>query len=176
MYSTRHEPKLRPKDLRNSANQINTLYALVDLLKISGLKTILNTTQSLLKLVQLLNAIIGVYIRSDTGAELPPSILGQIANFTETLHKIHTFVEAQQSGGKVMKFLRQGELSALLKDCKAGLLHRLDFFQTPNVMITVREMQEQAQAHHREVLGIIETMSNSDSASSVCGKIPPEDW
>ncbi|KAJ7042184.1 hypothetical protein C8F04DRAFT_1252162 [Mycena alexandri] len=165
----------------------NTFNILVDTLKISGLEAVSNTIQSLLNLLQtvkqdknecaelmehthqLLSAIIGVYIKSDTGAELPPSILNQIAKFTETLHKIHTFVEAQQSGSKVKRFFRQGELSVLLKDCKAGLQQGFDFFNIKMVdnMTHVREMQDQAQLRHQEVLDIIENLSSSDSASSI---------
>ncbi|KAJ7035355.1 hypothetical protein C8F04DRAFT_1394929, partial [Mycena alexandri] len=166
----------------------NTLDVLVETLNVSALEAILNTTQSLLELVktvkqdkddcaelmehtqQLLNAIISVYIKSDTGAELPPSILNQIAKFTESLHKIHTFLEAQQSGSTIKKFFRQGELSALLKGCQEGLQQGLDFFQTKmttNVLADAREMEDQAQLRHQEVLDIIETMSSSDSASSI---------
>jgi hypothetical protein len=45
-----------------------------------------------------------------------------------TLHKIHTFVEAQQNGSKVKKFFHQGEMSTLLKDCKAGLQQGFENF------------------------------------------------
>jgi hypothetical protein len=34
---------------------------------------------------ELLNAVIVVYIKSDTGTELPPSVLNQIGIFTEYL-------------------------------------------------------------------------------------------
>ncbi|KAJ7732131.1 hypothetical protein B0H16DRAFT_1696462 [Mycena metata] len=171
---------------------VNTLDTLVNTLKISALEAISNTTQSLLELVQTvkqdkddcaelmehthqcLNAIIGVYIKSDTGAELPPSTLNQIAKFTQTLHKIHTFVEAQQSGSRVKKFFRQGELSTLLKDCKAGLQNGLDFFQastpfkmTADVMANTTKLHDQAGVRHQEVLNIIEGMTSSDSASSI---------
>ncbi|KAJ7749222.1 hypothetical protein B0H16DRAFT_892977 [Mycena metata] len=184
---------------------VNTLDVLANALKIYGLEAIINTTQSLLKMVQtikqdrnecaelmeqthnILSAIIGVYIKSDTGMELPPSTLNEIANFTETLHKIHTFIEAQQSGSKVKKFFRQGELSRLLKDCKAGLQQGIKFFQvetlhiqadrpptqgglqikSSDIMSTAREMEEQAQIRHQEVLNTIETISSSDSASSI---------
>jgi hypothetical protein len=95
---------------------------------------------------ELLNAVIIVHIKSDTGAELLPTVLNQIGKFTEyfvchelmsghlqqyfrTLHKIHTFVEAQQKGSKVKSFFRHGEMSSLLKECKAGLQQGLDFFQ-----------------------------------------------
>ncbi|KAJ7700561.1 hypothetical protein B0H16DRAFT_1749015 [Mycena metata] len=80
---------------------VNALDVLVNTLKIHGLEAMVNTTQSLLKLVQtikqdknecaelmeqthnILNAIIGVYVKSDTGIELPPSTLNEIANFTQ---------------------------------------------------------------------------------------------
>ncbi|KAJ7778967.1 hypothetical protein B0H16DRAFT_1683249 [Mycena metata] len=170
------------------------LQLFVDTFKISGLEAILSTTQSLLKLAEtikhnknscselmkqaheVLIAILGLYIKSDTGGELAPSVLNHIANFIQTLHKIHTFVEAQQSGNKVKTFFRQGEMGALLKDCKAELQQGLEFFQAlinvdtikiTNILTEVKEMQEQAQARYQEVLNIIETLSSSDSASSI---------
>ncbi|KAJ7719894.1 hypothetical protein B0H16DRAFT_1739082 [Mycena metata] len=132
---------------------VNTLDVLVNTLKIPGLEAMINTTQSLLKFIQtikqdktecaelmeqthnILNAIIGVYVKSDTGIELPPSTLHEIANFTQTLHKIHTFIEAQQSGSKVKKFFRKGELGGLLKDCKTGLQDGIKFFQVNTLHI-----------------------------------------
>jgi hypothetical protein len=48
---------------------------------------------------------------------------------SRTLHKIHAFVEFQESGGKVKQFFYQGEMNTLLKDCKKGLTQGLDFFQ-----------------------------------------------
>ncbi|KAJ7695810.1 hypothetical protein B0H16DRAFT_1842494 [Mycena metata] len=165
----------------------NTFDVLVDTFKISGLEAILNTIQSLLKLVQtikqdknecaelmeqtheLLNAIITTYIKSNTGAELPPSTLNQIVKFTETLHKIHTFVEAQQGGSKIQKLFRYGELAALLKDCKARLQQALDFFniKTVDIMTNIREIQDRAQLRHQEIVDLIENLSISDSASSI---------
>ncbi|KAJ7741826.1 hypothetical protein B0H16DRAFT_1464266 [Mycena metata] len=185
-----HQPTITEVRLNNISTCVaittSTLNILVDSLKISGLEAILNTTQSVLKLLKtvkheknecadlmehthnLLNAIIDAYVKSDTGIELPPSALNQIANFTHTLHKIHTFVEAHQRGSRVKKSFRQGELSGLLKDCKTGLEQGLRFFQIEslNLMSAVWEMEKQAQIRYREVLSMIETMSSSDSASS----------
>ncbi|KAJ7760031.1 hypothetical protein B0H16DRAFT_1688922 [Mycena metata] len=166
---------------------VSTLDVLVKTLKIQGLEAMVNTTQSLLKMVQtikqdknecaelmeqthgILNAIIGVYVKSDTGIELPPNTLNEIANFTQTLNKIHTFIEAQQSSSKVKKFFRQGELNELLKDCKMKLQDGLKFFQIQSLSIvsTARDMEEQAQIRQQEVLNIIETLSSSDSASTI---------
>ncbi|KAJ7135126.1 hypothetical protein C8R46DRAFT_1325918, partial [Mycena filopes] len=162
----------------------HTLQLLVETLKISGLEAISNTTQSLAKLVltikqnkedcaelmehasQLLTAIIEVYLKSDNGEDLAPSVLNQIGNLTGTLHKIHTFVEAQQTGSKFKIFFRQGELGALLKSCKAELQHELAFFSITTVNM-IADMQKKAEAKHQEVLNIIETLSSSDSASSI---------
>ncbi|KAJ7779595.1 hypothetical protein B0H16DRAFT_1829544 [Mycena metata] len=193
-----HQPTPAQVRLNNVSQSMaiaaNTFNALVIMLKISGLEAVSNTVQSLLQLLetvkqdknecaelmehthQLLSAIVGVYIKSDTGAELPPSMLNQIAKFTETLHKIHTYVEAQQSGSKVKRFFRQGELNALLKDSKEGLQQGLDFFQathnvvqlkTADIIADAMEMQEQAHTRHQEVLDMIEAVSSSDSASSM---------
>ncbi|KAJ7742816.1 hypothetical protein B0H16DRAFT_1423248 [Mycena metata] len=163
----------------------NTLQLLADTAKISGLEAILITTQALVKLAerikqnrnacadlmeqshQLLNAIVAVYIKSDTGAELPPSVLNHIAKFIQTLHKVHTYVETQQGGNRFATFFRQGELGVLLKNCKAELQQGLDFFQVTNIMTQVKEMQEQAQDSHLEVLNIVETLANSDSTSTI---------
>ncbi len=46
-----------------------------------------------------------------------------------TLHKIHTFVDAQQSSSKMKRLFRQSEMSTLLKDCKNGLQQGFDLFQ-----------------------------------------------
>ncbi|KAJ7019474.1 hypothetical protein C8F04DRAFT_1321883 [Mycena alexandri] len=135
----------------------SSLELLAGNLKISGLEAILNTTQSLLKLAQtikqnrnacnelmeqvhqLLNAIIVVYIKSDTGAELAPSVLNHIAKFAQTLHKIHAFIEAQQGGNKIT-----------------------------NILSDVKQMEDLVEARHQEVLDMIETLSSADSASLIC--------
>ncbi|KAJ7715955.1 hypothetical protein B0H16DRAFT_1477039 [Mycena metata] len=128
------------------ATTANTLDVLVDTLNISGLEAISNTTQSLLELVQ------AVKQNKDECAEL----MGQT-------HEL-------------LKAIIRGELSVLLKDCKTGLQQGFDFFQikTVDIMSNVKEMQDQAQLKHQEVLDILEAMSSSDSASSVCGHILQE--
>ncbi|KAJ7791923.1 hypothetical protein B0H13DRAFT_2517713 [Mycena leptocephala] len=149
----------------------NTLETLASGLKSPFLAAISNTTQSLLKNIQtvrqnkndctqlleqtyeLLNTILMVHINSDTGAELSPNMLTHIGKFTETLYKIHTFVEAQQNGNTLKNFFRQGEMSTLLKDCKAGLQQGLETFQVPmvNHMKDLTQMQEDAEKRHQEL-------------------------
>ncbi|KAJ7620768.1 hypothetical protein DFH06DRAFT_1143872 [Mycena polygramma] len=107
---------------------------------------------------------------SDTGAELPPSVLGHIGKFTETLHKVNTFIEAQQRGSKIKKLFRQGDLGTLLRNCKEGLRQGLDSFQIDIGKITnnITEMQKESEERHKEVLHLIEGLSDasSDQASS----------
>ncbi|KAJ7866154.1 hypothetical protein B0H13DRAFT_1898218 [Mycena leptocephala] len=119
----------------------DTLEMLARNLKIPLLEPIFITTQSLLKLIE-----------SDTGGELPPIVLKHILKFTETLHKIHTFVEAQQIGSKIKRFFHQGEIDTI------------------NLMADIAEIQENAQKRHQEVLTMVEALSeatSSDRASSI---------
>ncbi|KAJ7349985.1 P-loop containing nucleoside triphosphate hydrolase protein [Mycena albidolilacea] len=121
----------------------------------------------------LLNAIIVAHMKSDTGGELPVNVLNHIGRFSETLHKIHTFVEAQQSSSKIKRFFRQGEMNILLRDCKTELQQGLDFFQikSVNVMKDITELHEESQKRYQEVLNMIETLSDtsSDQASTIGG-------
>ncbi|KAJ6572258.1 hypothetical protein B0H19DRAFT_1065221 [Mycena capillaripes] len=177
----------KPSDAEIRLNDITTcltitaqtLGIVATSLKTPFLEAISNTTQSLLKKIQLmettyqlLEVILIVHINSDTGGELPPSILNHIGKITQTLHKIHTFIEGQQSGNKVKKFFRQSEMSTLLKDCKAGLQQGFEYFQigTTDLMRAIREMQEDAHKRQQEVLNMIEALSKaskSDRASLV---------
>jgi hypothetical protein len=115
-------------------------------------------TQLLEQTYELLNAILMVHIDSDTGAELPPSVLTHIGKFTEyitcvgrkkllttvirTLHKIHTFVEAQQNGSKLKNLFRQGERSTPLKDCRAGLRQGFEIFQVSSACLVIQPFIE----------------------------------
>jgi hypothetical protein len=109
-------------------------------------------TELLEQTYQLLNAVLMVHVKLDTSGELPPSMLSHIGKFTEyvawptrllldkltivirTLHKVHTFVEAQQNSNKVKRIFRQGEMSTLLKDCKAGLQQGFVIFQVGQLL------------------------------------------
>jgi hypothetical protein len=46
-----------------------------------------------------------------------------------TLHKIYTFIEAQQDGNKIKQFFLQSEMNMLLKNCRAGLDHATEVFK-----------------------------------------------
>ncbi|KAJ7495232.1 hypothetical protein FB451DRAFT_1477826, partial [Mycena latifolia] len=118
---------------------------------------------------ELLYAIIWVHAKSDTGGELPPSMLDNLGKFTETLHKIHTFIEAEQEKSKIKHFFCQGEMKTLLKACHTGLEHALAVFkiQGARVLSDMSAMQEHAQKTHKEVLELLSALSDSESGSSI---------
>ncbi|KAJ7793992.1 hypothetical protein B0H14DRAFT_3558461 [Mycena olivaceomarginata] len=120
---------------------------------------------------QLLYAIINLHIKS--AGTMSPENLYEIARFTETLHKIHTFMEAQQDSNRIKHFLRQSEMNTLLKDCHEGLLQALDAFKIEtgvNFFNSIAEMQDQTQELHEELLELISMVSDgtiSDRSSSI---------
>jgi hypothetical protein len=95
---------------------------------------------------QILYAIVNLHIISETAGSVDLTTLDRIGkfaeyiqsrvwegyitngNFSRTLHKIYTFVEAQQ-GSKIKSFFRQGEINTLLKDCHSGLDQALQVFK-----------------------------------------------
>ncbi|KAJ7831168.1 hypothetical protein B0H13DRAFT_1915583 [Mycena leptocephala] len=172
----------------------NTLEILVGSLKSPFLEAISNTTQSLWKNMEmvkqnksectqlleqtyeLLNTILMVHSTSDMGGELSPSVLKHIGKFTETLHKIHTFVEAQHKGSTLKNFFHQGEMSTLLKDCKAGLRQGYEIFQITvvNHIKDIAEMQEDADKHTKKCCTDQWTYSGSHNSSNSISMLPSE--
>ncbi|KAJ7792820.1 hypothetical protein B0H13DRAFT_1935619 [Mycena leptocephala] len=132
----------------------NTLDILVGSLKSPFLEAISNTTQSLLKNMEVAECNSDGSHQFRHGAELPPGVLTHIGKFTETLHKIHTFVEAQQNSSKLKKFFHQSEMGTLFKDCKAGLQQGFEIFQVPmvNHMKDIAQMQEDAEKNTKKCL------------------------
>ncbi|KAJ7448653.1 hypothetical protein B0H11DRAFT_2289728 [Mycena galericulata] len=78
---------------------------------------------------QVLYGIVNLHIISETAGSLPPTILDELGKFTETIHKIHTFVEAQHDGYRIKSFFRQAEMNTLLKECQSGVKHALEVFK-----------------------------------------------
>ncbi|KAJ7843419.1 hypothetical protein B0H14DRAFT_3689461 [Mycena olivaceomarginata] len=79
---------------------------------------------------QILCAIISFHIKSETVRSLSPTMTSHIGEFTETLHKIYTFVEMQQDGNKIKHLFLTYKIQNLLKDCHAGLDQAMEVFLT----------------------------------------------
>ncbi|KAJ6546726.1 hypothetical protein DFH09DRAFT_1281831 [Mycena vulgaris] len=163
---------------------VDTLEVLANSFKTPFLEPISNTVKSLLIAVQtvkqnksdctqlleqtygLLYAIISLHVKPETGPDVSPSMLHCLGKFTDTLYKIHTFVEAQQDKSKIRHFFRQGEMSKLLKDCNLGLQEALDLFklQDINLLNEVGIMQKFAEDRHQEVLNLIDAFSDGTTS------------
>ncbi|KAJ7927018.1 P-loop containing nucleoside triphosphate hydrolase protein [Mycena leptocephala] len=120
---------------------------------------------------QILYTIVNLHIKSETAGSLHPTMLGHIGKFTETLQKIHTFVEAQQDGSKIKYFLRHSEMNTLLKDCHSGLDEVLEVFKIKIGTISftgIVDMKQKTENMHNELLELISTLSDgtSDDRSS----------
>ncbi|KAJ7469444.1 hypothetical protein FB451DRAFT_1368522, partial [Mycena latifolia] len=163
-----------------------TLDVISESMKTPFLQPILNTLHSLLTAVQtvkrnedectqmleqiheLIYAVIWVHMKSDTAGELSPTMLNNLGKFTETLHKIHTYVEAKQEKSKIKQIFRQGEMRTLLKACHTGLEQVIEVFkvQGATVLSDVADMREHAQKTHQEVLELISALSEETSSKS----------
>ncbi|KAJ7493994.1 hypothetical protein FB451DRAFT_1491588 [Mycena latifolia] len=110
-----------------------------------------------------LYAIIILHITSETGEPLSPTTLVHIGKFTETLHKIHMFVQVQQDGNKIRNFFRQSEMSTMLKECREGIQQAMEVFKS------LAATHKIAETMHKELLELISTLSDetiSDKATS----------
>ncbi|KAJ7493580.1 hypothetical protein FB451DRAFT_1164474 [Mycena latifolia] len=142
---------------------------------ITGVQKVKRNKEECVQLMEnihvLLYAIVNLHIKSETGGSLPPTTLDHIGKFTETLHKIHRFVEMQQDGSKIRHFFRQNEISALLGSCHEGLQQALEVFRMDaNIFSNIAEMQKTAEGMHIELLELLSTLSNgtaSDRSSSI---------
>ncbi|KAJ6579729.1 hypothetical protein DFH09DRAFT_1446218 [Mycena vulgaris] len=135
-------------------------------------------TQLLEQTYRLLCAIISLHMKPENGSDLSPSMLNDLGKFTDTLYKIHTFVEAQQDKSKIRHFFRQGEMSKLLRDCNVGLQEGLNLLKVEwfgvsympvlkmtqihniNLLNEIADMQKFAQDRHQEVLELIDAWSD----------------
>ncbi|KAJ7181484.1 hypothetical protein C8R43DRAFT_1101338 [Mycena crocata] len=114
----------------------------------------------------LLFAIVNLYLKSEIGGTVPPATLHDIAKFTDTLHKIHLFIEGQQDGNTFKRFLRQAEMKTLLRDCNTGLEQALEAFKigAGAVLVDLAEIQETTERMHKEILELISTLSDGTTS------------
>ncbi|KAJ6483998.1 hypothetical protein C8R45DRAFT_999907 [Mycena sanguinolenta] len=154
-------------------------------------QSIANTTQSLISAVQnvkknksdcvdlmedihrVFYAITNLCMNSEPIGSIAPSDLYNVGKFAETLHKIHTYVEAQQKGNRLRHFFRQSEMNMLLKDCHAGLNEAVEVFKINTcgtILNSIDEMKRTTETMHRQLLELISTLSDgsiSDRTPSV---------
>ncbi|KAJ7349609.1 hypothetical protein DFH08DRAFT_806959 [Mycena albidolilacea] len=181
-----HQPNISEVRLINMIDCLKCAVALLhDLHDGFGTPFVLaisSTTESLMTTLQciqlmgnihgLIYAIVDLHLKSEPVGTVPPAMLGNIGKFTITLHKIHTFIQAQQDGNKFKYFFRQGEMNNLLKDCHTELQLALKVFKIETkatVWDSMKKMRAQTENMHKELLEVISTLSDgtiSDRAPS----------
>ncbi|KAJ7488020.1 P-loop containing nucleoside triphosphate hydrolase protein, partial [Mycena latifolia] len=119
----------------------------------------------------LLYTIVNIHIKSTTTGSLPPAILHHLGIFSETLHKIHAFVESSQGGNMIKHFFRQGEMNTLLENCRIGLHQALKVFKIEAGVAffdSITELEERTQTMHKDLLELIASDGTvSDRSSSM---------
>ncbi|KAF7358135.1 hypothetical protein MVEN_00861600 [Mycena venus] len=130
------------------------------------------------RLHELIYAIINLHINSETPGILPPATLHHVTNFSETLFKIHSFVEMQQEGNKIKQLFRQSEMNTLLKDCRAGLKNAFELFEISTHGLNwnnIVETRKKAEQMHHEMLEFISSLSDGvGSEESFMEQVVPE--
>ncbi|KAF8125384.1 P-loop containing nucleoside triphosphate hydrolase protein [Mycena galopus ATCC 62051] len=112
----------------------------------------------------ILYGVVELHIKSETVGSLPPLLVDNIGKFVETLHKIYTFVEAQQQGNKIRHLFRNNEMNKLLQDCHAGLKQAQEMFSIQTQTQTldeIREFRKTANLMHKEMMDLIENLSET---------------
>ncbi|KAJ7447005.1 hypothetical protein FB451DRAFT_1536756 [Mycena latifolia] len=152
----------------------NTTLSLITAVQLTNVKKNKeDSTQLLENVYQLLCAIVNLHIKSETKGNLPPATLDHVGKFMETLHKIHTFVEAQQDGSKIKSFFRQTETKTLLSECRLGLQEGLEVFKTETTITAlgrIPRMQEEAEIMHKEIYKTSGSQNSSNSISMLPAK------
>ncbi|KAJ7635206.1 hypothetical protein FB45DRAFT_1143274 [Roridomyces roridus] len=74
----------------------------------------------------ILSVILDLCIEADGSSNVSPEILRDIGEFADTLQKVHSFIEAQQSSSSFKRIFRQG---AQFKACEDGLDRAFSVFE-----------------------------------------------
>ncbi|KAF8216904.1 hypothetical protein K438DRAFT_1748052 [Mycena galopus ATCC 62051] len=111
---------------------------------------------------EVLCAIVRLHIKSETVGSLPPSMLDNIGKFIETLHKIYTFITAQQQGNKIKHLFRNHEMNTLLQECHAGLKQ---IQAEPQTLNEIKAFENTVDLMHRELAELIEKLSDTGTVS-----------
>ncbi|KAJ7351565.1 hypothetical protein DFH08DRAFT_935169 [Mycena albidolilacea] len=146
----------------------NTIEALIDM--VQNVKRNKKECAKLMENIHpVLYAIINLHLKTDTVESLAPAMLSNIGKFMETLHKIYTFLKAQQDGNKIKHLFRNNEMQKLFRDCHAGLDQAMEVFKVSNRPLWVNDidvMKKTAQLMHEELFELIQILSDSSTNSN----------
>ncbi|KAK7030023.1 ATPase-AAA-core domain-containing protein, partial [Favolaschia claudopus] len=120
----------------------------------------------------LLTAIVDLHMKAEPVGIISAAMLFSLGQFTETLAKIYTYVEAQLGGRTLKHFFRQGDINTLLKTSYAGLEQAKATFKI-NILTGISgdivQMQNTLDNMHDELLESIASVTEvaSEKNSSI---------
>ncbi|KAF9001119.1 hypothetical protein BDQ17DRAFT_638085 [Cyathus striatus] len=157
---------LSTKLLRDVGDATNVPYlkviAGVSVMIAETIQTVKNNKQDCIKMTErayeLVCAIINVF--SESEAELSPSMVRNIVQFTDTLQKLLSYVRIQAEGSIFERIRKHTEISRLLADCKEGLRSAMDNFGITSQIstsATLAQIQLEENLRHQEVMAFLES-------------------
>ncbi|KAJ7453836.1 hypothetical protein FB451DRAFT_1408717 [Mycena latifolia] len=163
------------KDIGNASNQpYLQAIASVALLIMETVQRVKDNKDACVKMTErayeLVCAIINIC--RDSEAELAPTMIRSITQFTDTLEKILSFVRSQVKGSIWRRIFRSMEDADLINECNVGLKHALDVFGVQSGIIaamTMAEMQKDATKRHEELIAILKEKRSRPKRSSSSG-------
>ncbi|KAF8149636.1 P-loop containing nucleoside triphosphate hydrolase protein, partial [Mycena galopus ATCC 62051] len=153
-----------PPFVQSIANTIQSLINMVQNVK----RNKIECAQLMEPIHQIVYGILNFHIKSETVGCLSPSMLDNIGTFMGTLHKIYAYIETQQEGKKIKNLFQSSEIKQLLQDCHAGLNQAIEVFITKTgaeIFNDVREFKKKADLMHKELIELIETLSDTGTIS-----------
>ncbi|KAJ7926526.1 hypothetical protein B0H13DRAFT_2305255 [Mycena leptocephala] len=127
-------------------------------------------TQIAEQIHEILTAIIVLYETTQIQGVVPPALLSNVVNFTETLDKLHVYLKAKQRG-RLKRLFNLSENEVQVKAWKAELHRMLGTFRLQTRMSaasTMVQIQMDANENHKALMDFLATHPNiahSDSAS-----------
>ncbi|KAF7351620.1 NB-ARC domain-containing protein [Mycena sanguinolenta] len=108
---------------------------------------------------------------STTHGVLPPSLVADIAKFTQTVRNLNTFVVSQEGKGKIKQFLKQFNSAARLKTCRDEMDQFVTLFRVQagaSAMSGVTQLGKNLDQQHEDLLSLLANypdLTNSDCIS-----------
>ncbi|KAJ7481832.1 hypothetical protein FB451DRAFT_1085508 [Mycena latifolia] len=106
-------------------------------------------------------------ICSNIGDQLPPSLLSNIATFSETLQKVLAFVRRQVDRSLIKRVVRHLEDTSLLSECQLALDHAVKLFQLQCDVATMASLAQVRAVSNRNDAEFLNLLTARESCSTL---------
>ncbi|KAJ7246446.1 hypothetical protein C8J57DRAFT_1241496 [Mycena rebaudengoi] len=127
--------------------------------------------QLLEQIHEILCLIVKLYSTSEINGVLSPALLYDIAQFTETLQKVLTFLSGKQGIGKLKQLFKKLDTARTLTVCRQELntlLHKFKIQAIGSIMSEIAQVRQDAKQQHEELVFLLQShpsLTNSDVSS-----------